>query len=412
MKWLLRAMLVAVLGVLIAVFAREDTGYVLITREPWVVETSLTMFVLILVVAFLLVYAVLRFIANAWQVGRRLQHWQQQRRARRARRDLGRGLLELAQRNWEKAERLLTRNVAESDTPLINYLAAASAAQEQGGDMRRDEYLQRAYESMPDADVAVGLTQADLQFRHNQLEQALATLMHLRQIAPRHRHVLKLLLKLYLAVRDWDGILELLPTLRRNKVEDEAVLDALEAQVYEQRLSLAAAGAKDSIDKVQRIWQSLPRRLRNDVRIAHRYALALAANEQGDRAAAVIRDALKKNWHPALVYRYGLIDAADKQTQLSEAENWLREHGKESVVLLTLGRLAICNKLWGKARAWLEASQGLEPRTETCQLLGELLDKLGDSERAVECYRKGLALAVPAGPALPRPDRILGTSVI
>ncbi|MGD8999842.1 MAG: heme biosynthesis HemY N-terminal domain-containing protein [Granulosicoccaceae bacterium] len=409
MKWLFRALIVAVLGVLIAVFAREDTGYVLITREPWVIETSLIMFILILLAAFALLYGVLRFIVNAWGVSRRVHDWQARRRARRARKALNRGLLELAQRNWAKAEKLLLKEVAESDTPLINYIGAATAAQEQGADQRRDEYLQLAYASMPDADVAVGLTQADLQFRAGQLEQAVATLRHLRQVAPKHKHVLKLLLKLYLAVRDWDSILELLPALRRHKVEDEQTLDTLEAQAWEQQLSLVATG---QLEQLQAVWKSLPRKLRHDVRIAHRYAQALAGAGEGDRAAAVLRDVLKKHWHPALVYEYGLIEAADKNTQLTEAEHWLAEHGKEGIVLLTLGRLAIRNELWGKARAWLEASLGSEPRTDTCQLLGELLDKLGEKERAVECYRRGLALAGATVPPLPKPAGFIGASVI
>jgi HemY protein len=407
MKWLLRALIIAVLAVLIAVFAREDTGYVLITREPWVIETSLTMFILILLAGFALLYGVLRFVANAWGLSRRVHDWKVHRRTRRARKTANRGLLELAQRNWEKAEKLLVKDVAESDTPLINYIGAATAAQEQGADLRRDEYLQQAYASMPDADVAVGLTQADLQFRAGQLEQALATLVHLRQVAPKHKHVLKLLLKLYLAVHDWEAILEMLQDLRRHKVMDEQTLDTLEAQAYEQQLSVAATGP---LEKIQTTWQSLPRALRRDVRIAHRYARALAAKGEGDRATAMLRDVLKKHWH--LVYEYGLIEAEDKSTQLAEAETWLREHGKESIVLLTLGRLAIRNELWGKARAWLEASIGIEPRTDTYQILGELLDKMGEAEHAMECYRKGLALAKTMAPPLPKPTGFIGASVI
>ena len=71
---------------------------------------------------------------------------------------------------------------------------------------------------MPSADVAVGLTQAELQLAHQQYEQALATLMHVRSLSPKHNYVLKLLKKLYENLGEWKKLEEILPDLRRRKV--------------------------------------------------------------------------------------------------------------------------------------------------------------------------------------------------
>ena len=174
----------------------------------------------------------------------------------------------------------------------------------------------------------------------------------------------------------------------------------VEAQLYEQLFVQAERGNLSYQDMVK-LWIDLPKFLRGNVRLAYYYAKSMLHFDDPDRAAAVLRDALHKQWHPALVYAYGLIESSDKLVQLNEAEAWLKQHGKESVLLLTLGRLALRNELWGKARAWLEASMGIEARTETCQLLGNLLEKLGETEKAAECYRKGLQLAPAGVPALP-----------
>mgnify|MGYP000727120986 CR=1 FL=1 len=54
------------------------------------------------------------------------------------------------------------------------------------------------------------MTQAELQLADQQLEQALATLKHLRSVAPKHTYVLRLLRRLYeqlgdyLETLDWD----------------------------------------------------------------------------------------------------------------------------------------------------------------------------------------------------------------
>jgi uncharacterized protein HemY len=80
--------------------------------------------------------------------------------------------------------------------------------------------------------------------------------------------------------------------------------------------------------------------------------------------------------------------------QLNQLELWLGEYGKHPELLLALGRLSIRNQLWGKAQAYLEASNGIEPRAETYCELGKLLRGLEEFEKANSCFYKGLQLSV------------------
>ena len=112
-------------------------------------------------------------------------------------RQITRGYIEVAEGNFAKGEKLLTRGVRESETPLLNYLAAARAAQLQGDLERRDSWLTMAYEQEPGAASAILLTQAELQISNNELEAALATLQQLREMSPRNAEALKLLAELY-----------------------------------------------------------------------------------------------------------------------------------------------------------------------------------------------------------------------
>lgn len=73
------------------------------------------------------------------------------------------------------------------------------------------------------------------------------------------------------------------------------------------------------------------------------------------------------------------------------------------MLLLALGRLSLRNRLWGKARSYLEASIGASPRSAAYGELGRLLEQLGEQEAAREHYRKGLELLVPVDPGLPGP---------
>lgn len=396
---ILVGILVVLIGtVLLALAARHDPGYVLITRGEWTAETTLTVFVVATVLFFIALYTAIRLIVRFIEVPLRMHAWRARRRALKARKATQRGLIELAEGHWARAERDLTHYADDGDAPLLNYLGAARAAQKQGADKRRDHYLSLAHQSMPEAELAVGLTQAEVQLSHGQLEQALATLMHLRRVAPKNAHVLYLLKRLYERLNSWGDLQELLPALRKAKVIDEKELDGLERKVH--RELLAIAGSNGRADRIREIWARVPKRLREDPELLSDYVRRLSHAGQGQEAERLLRDALKRHWEPRLVRLYGELDSGDPAQQLRYAEGWLRGRERHPDLLLTLGRLAIRSQLWGKARGYLEASIGGEPRAETYRELGELLEQTGDMEEARACFRKGLALASGPGKSL------------
>ncbi len=405
MKRLFLLLLVLIAVVSGALLVLRDTGYVLIRYGTLSVESSLTLAVMVILVGFVILYYVLRFIAGMLGMPRRMRDWRQRRQAQRARQSLQRGMIELAEGHWEKAEKTLQK-ARHTDLPLLNYLGAARAAQQLGAHERRDEYLKLAHQSMPSADVAVGLAQAELQIGHNQLEQALATLTRLHGIAPKHGYVLKLLMRLYRELHDWERLRELLPELRKRGVGSNAELDEIEIEMH---LALLEQGAQArDLAALQLTWNRIAKHVREQERMLCSYARHLIALEANAAAEPLIRDALKHHWSEELVYLYGKLAGPDPARQLANAEAWLKTQGKNPVLLLTLGRLSKRNHLWGKARAYLEASLGIRPRAETYQELGGLLEQLKDKETALQCYRKGMTLAVTDGvpsPALPDATR-------
>ncbi|MET0027211.1 MAG: heme biosynthesis HemY N-terminal domain-containing protein [Candidatus Thiodiazotropha sp.] len=388
MRTLIAAFFALLAAVLITLWVKHDNGYVLIGYGQWTVEGSLALFVLAGLALFLIMYVAIRVISRIWSTPERLKSWRHKRRGQRARQALTRGLLEMAEGRWKVAERHLTRYAAQSETPLLNYLAAARAAQLQGEHERRDDYLHLAHESMPSADVAVGLTQAELQLAHQQYEQALASLMHVRSLSPKHDYVMKLLKKLYENLAEWQKLEEMLPDLKRRKVINEAELQSLEARVYRERLKQEST----QLERLVGYWQSVPRNVRQNPAILLDYARYLIAQDAGSRVEPLIVAALQRDWDSELVAIYGRIELADSSHQLATAEGWLSKHTEDPVLLLTLARLSLQNKLWGKARSYLEASIAISPTPESYQQLGLLLERLGENDKAMQCFRAGLRL--------------------
>ncbi|HEY5791452.1 MAG TPA: heme biosynthesis HemY N-terminal domain-containing protein, partial [Gammaproteobacteria bacterium] len=375
MKLLLGLLLVLFAATAAALVLLRDSGYVLIGYGAWTVEMSLAVLVaLVLAAAFTLHFA-LRLAGGTVQLPRRLRLWRARRRERRASRGLTRGLLALAEGDWGQAEKRLLQQAGSSETPLLHYLAAARAAHAQSAHERRDHYLKLAHQALPEADLAVGLTQAELQLEHQQLEQAESTLLALQRRAPHHRQLLKLLMRLYLQTHDWQRLRLLLPELRRRKALPGNEYTVLELKVFGELLDEAAAAGEPG--ELGRVWSQVPDDLRSGELLVLTYARHLVRFERGSEAEPLLRGALDRHLSDRLVELYGLVDGGQANRQLEHAERWLASDPRNPVLLLTVGRLAARAKLWGKARGALESSVAAQPRAETCRELGLLHEQLG-----------------------------------
>lgn len=388
MKKLIVILLTMALAVWLALIAKDDPGYLLINVKGYIIESSLVFAILMTIVTFVAFHMVLRLWGNMKSVRKGYRIWRSRRTNDKANEYLVKGLLELSEGKWTEAEKDVLK-FADKNTPsLLNYLAAARAAQEQGAYERRDLYLKDAHQTTPNADVAVGLTQAQLQLDQNQLEQALATLRRLQQLDPKHKQVLKTLAKLYMDLADWEHVVELIPNLRKRKIFGDAQIVQMEEKAYSALLDIAARPGDQKV--LQDLWYRVPQSVQEKETIMVKYIGYLFDVGGSDIAEPLIRNALRKYWSEALVRHYGLVKSADAKTQLKHAEGWLGTHENNATLLLTLGRLCLRNSLWGKARNYLEASIGAGHLSEAYNELGYLLERLGEGEKAIECYRQGL----------------------
>ena len=388
MKYLISFFLIIFIAVSAGLLAQQDSGYVLIGRGLYTVEMSLSFFILALASSYLFGYFVLRFIAKTWAVPKQLKQWRLYTQTKKSRKTALQGLINLSQGEWKKAERLLTRSVKESDMPLVNYFSAAKAAQKQDAPDRRDHYLALAHESMPEADFSVKLTQAELQFAYGQNEQSLATLVNLHNLKPKHSHVMLLLAQIYEKLNSWQDLKKLIPKLRKYHVFTENKLLDIELKTYAALLNNKNSNAED----LQQLWKGMSRELKKDVSLLEQYCTKLIKLEEHDEAEKSIRTVLRKEWHPQLIKLYGLIKSSQLEKQLTFAESLSKNHGNHHLLLLTLGRLCMYNDLWGKARAYLEASIGNKEMAETYKELGLLMEYLNEKTLAAEYFKKALFL--------------------
>ena len=390
-RWLLLTIVILLAGLGIGSLAGKDPGYVLVNWTTISIETTVWFFlafVVVLVVGFYMATRALLALLGSWSwyVG-----WRDERSSGTARKQTTRGLLALAQGQWPRAERLLTKSAKSADTPLINYLAAARATYEQGKTLETDELLNKANQSTPGAELAVGITQAQLLISRGQNEQALAVLLKLRESHPKHAYVLKLLVKLYQELEDWVALHGLLPAFRKTGKISEEKLHQLENKVYVQLLERAAASpAKESATEILKDeYQKVPRTCRYRQPILLSFAQLLHARDADDAAEAALRQGMKHTWHDDLISLYGNLNVGPEKLFVF-ASKQLQERPSDPVLLLTLARISLRQEQPEKAKEYLETALAQANMPELHAEMGRVLAATGDSEKACEHFEAAL----------------------
>jgi HemY protein len=375
-------------AIVITIAAIENPGYVLIARAPWSIEMPLTLFVPLLLVGGFLAYLVGYGLFRLMRIPRDVARFRTRRQVRRARAALAHGFIKLIDGDFAAAEAELVSGLRHGELPLLNYLAAAYCAQEQGMIEKRDEYLANAQRNATQHTSVVSMMQARLQQSAHQNEHALATLSELRQSQPRNRYLLRLLVQVYQELRDWPGLAELIPELRNQGALPHSEVDALEIRTHKELLQLTLPSG--SRDVLARAWNAVPKPLRRHPGLIAIYARQLIQQNEMQEAESVVRGALDNDWDSELAALYGQVYGEHPSEQLGQAESWLSSHPDDAGLHLACARLALHANDLAKSRAYFDKVIALNGPVDAYRELGALLERLGEKDKAITIYRRGL----------------------
>ncbi|ROS01988.1 HemY protein [Sinobacterium caligoides] len=393
----MRALLIAVLIALLAAFAiawgiHNYPGYVLIAVGKTTFEMTLW------VAGFLQLLALVTILAVVWLVGRSLRlpfatrRWFSRFGGRNANGLFNRGLIAFAEGHWEKSRKALERSARRSENSLIHYLVCARASHHLDDDKGIEKYLQMAHQEAPNAYVAIDITQAEMQLGTGRYEQALATILRLRKsLGKQHPYVLRLLVKIYLGLKDYRHIEKLLPEIKRSAAFSDERYKELLVLAY-QELLVAASNKEEAEQALTEVWEKVPRKWQHDNDLVYRYATLLASAKLDQRAVKLIQGHLRKYWDDRLLEVYGQLVSTDLKQQLMVAEGWLKERNNNATLLLALARLCMRLELWGKAREYYQRSLGFARTSAAFVELARLSEALGESDKSRDYYLQSLAM--------------------
>jgi HemY protein len=388
-RGLLWLALLFVIAVLLATLGHFDAGQVLFVYPPYRVDVSLNLFIVGVVIAFILFYAVLRIARNVMTMPRRVAAYRLRSRTAKAHGALLDAIGNLYAGRFSRAEKAARDSLADERNKGAAGLIAANAAHRMREYARRDDWL----DQIGDADwqEARLMATADMRADGRDADGALTALTEMRTQGGRRIHAQQIALRAQQQLKNWSEVLKLVKTLEKREALHPAVAVRLRQLAAENLLR----DRRHNADALLELWQSLTPVERHSPRLADTAAELLVALDRPQDARRIIEEALAQNWDARLLRRYPDTAGADALPLIQKAEGWHKEHPDDADLLFALGRLCLKQQLWGKAQSFLESAlksselADNEPlKIRAHRALARLHEQLGDSAKAAGHYRE------------------------
>ncbi len=365
-------------------------GYMMIAVGEYTIEMSVVTAVVIAVVFYIVLLIIEAILSRIFGIRRGVRRWWRQRRSQKAQLQTQKGVTALAEGQFQRAETLMLRSAEQSNLPMLNYLSAAEAAHAQKAFDKRDDYLQKAQEADPQAQLAIRLTQARLLQDQGEWQKSRELLEELKARWPRHPQILQRLQAAYAALQDWQAEIDLLPALKKAQLMTDSEFQVQQQHNYEIRFNQMFENNRDA-DVLLAFWDKQPRIIRHDKTLQLLLIDTLIAHEQHQAALEHVLTLLKKQPEEAIWQRCGklrLTDYAALQTLLLKQ---VKGFPQEAALLSALGHIYFYQQQPVLAQGYLERSLAIRPDTADRRLLARIMEQQRLFEKAAEYYRLSLS---------------------
>ncbi|ART80449.1 heme biosynthesis HemY N-terminal domain-containing protein [Oceanisphaera avium] len=397
------AIIIAILaaGLIIGPNITGQQGYMLLAFGNYTIETTATVFLVAVVVFYLLLLFIEWLLGRIFGIGYKTRHWFMGRRRKKALNYTQSGMQAMIAEDYVAAEKMLYKGAKGNELALLNYLNAATAAQALGQDEKRDNYLRLAQQHNPDAGLAVGLTQARLQYQEGQYDLALEKVRQLNKEYASQTALLKLQKDVYLATKQWPELMITLNALNKQTLLMDPEYSLLKQQAYEGWFESVAT--HEGSAGLIALWQDLPRKEKYQAQVLVPLCERLITLGAHQEARRLLLEGIDKDADPRILLCLTKLELSDYHPLLVSLEKRAKKHASAPLHSV-LGQLYLKDNKPELAEQHLLLAVSQQATPTDYILLAGLAEQRQDSAQANEYYRQSLGLGSAVVPLVETPE--------
>ncbi|WP_291992197.1 heme biosynthesis HemY N-terminal domain-containing protein [Candidatus Accumulibacter sp. ACC003] len=382
MRGLLWLLTLIALAVAISLVARFNDGYLLLVVPPYRVEVALSLAIFLFFAAFMVLYMLLRAVGLTLALPSRVSAFRARRRREKAAASFNEAVRLLFEGRYTQALGKAAAAYAAGQSPGLAALVAARSAQRLREPAKEKEWLERVSVDDRKLEPARLMLAAESAIERGQFQDATSALQDLQNLIGRHIAALRLELSAQQGCSNWHEVLRLARLLEKREALLPEAAQEIKTRAHQESIRLLHADKGQLLDYLRQV----PARERSP-QLTYTSAEAFLENGADDDARRLIEKQLDEKWDSALVQLYGQVRGSDLTACIARAEKWLPQHPDDPRLLLTLGRLCVAQRLWGKAQIYLEASLSLADQRAVRLELARLFEHTERADEAMLHYR-------------------------
>lgn len=285
-------MLLVLAGLIAAPYIAGHQGYVRIETDTKVIEMSLVMLVVFFAVAMAVVYCVEWIVRSFLRLSRGSYQWFGNRKRKKAQKQTLEGLMKMTEGDYSKAEKLISKNAKHSDEPVLNFIKAAEAAQQQGDSLSANKHLMEAAKLAGPNSVAVELARVRLLLQQDKLPAARSAVDSLLELAPNNTDALRLAIEIYQKSKAYKALDAILENIGQRSFLDDEEYQALSQEVDNGLLDEILS--EEGQEGLLKWWEDQPSRRRRSVYTRVAVIKRLIDSDDHTSAAEIALETLKK----------------------------------------------------------------------------------------------------------------------
>ncbi|PKG98607.1 heme biosynthesis HemY N-terminal domain-containing protein [Paraglaciecola sp. MB-3u-78] len=386
MSHLIRIFLVLVLlliGVVIAAMIFDDSGYVMVEFNGWVVEMNVWSLCLSLIAIFVGLMLINLLIKTSLAAASGSKNWLGNWGDRKKKKAFTAGLIALAETNYLLAQENF-KKIENEDFDGINLLAAAEVEMQLGQPEQAKSYwrLATTYEK---STLAANLCLIRDALQHHQSDEAITLIQSLSEKQQAQTPVLKLWAQALGQAGKW---LELKGKLKGWKKALGNDYEPLMQQASKGHF--AEIASKEGAGQLTQNWKSLPRTTRKDPAQQAAYIQQLIDQGMHGDAELALVEYQKSAPHPLLIPLFKLIKLPNPTAAIKTLESWLKQDGLNVELLSALGHIAFNANDKLLAEKALAKAIKLGNRREDLVLMASIKESQDDQQQALQLYKQSM----------------------
>jgi HemY protein len=375
---------ILLITVVIAAMIFDDSGYVMVEFNGWVVEMNVWSLSLSLIAIFVGLMFINLLVKTSLAAASGSKNWLGNWGSRKKQKAFTAGLIAMAETNYLIAKEYF-KKIENEDFDGINLLAAAEAEIQLGQPEQAKRYWRMAttYEK---SNLAANLCLIRDALQRHQADEAIALIESLSEKQQIQTSVLKLWAQALGQVGKWQELKDKLKNWKKALGNDYAPIMQQASKGH-----FAEIASKEGASQLKQNWQSLPRATRKDSAQQAAYIQQLITQGMHTDAEHALVEYQSTSPHPLLVPLFKQIKLPNPASAIKKLENWLKKDDLNVELLSALGHIAFNandNLLAEKA---LSKAIKLGHRQEDLVLMASIKESQDDQKQALQFYKQSMS---------------------